>query len=135
MKVGRLFLIVLALFCVLLNSRAAMAQQASLTIRLGTFISVGWIPDHVNFSSGDARAIAVDSLAIMALGPFEMLVISTGSDFRKGADREEAENNNMIFGNRLAIPCDRGVNVLSGQQQITLPLQSRVNTFVSITAL
>ncbi|MGE8377125.1 MAG: hypothetical protein ACN6PN_02215 [Sphingobacterium sp.] len=135
MKVGRLFLIVVALFFVLFNCRNAMAQQASLTIRLGTFISVGWIPDQVYFSSGDARVIAVDSLAVMALGPFEMLVISAGSDIRMGAGREGAGNKNLIFGNSSAIPCDRGVNVLNGQQQITLPLQSRVNTFVSITAL
>lgn len=135
MKVSRLFLIVVTLVFELFNPSIIMAQQASLTIRLGTFISVSCIPAHVYFSLGDAQAISVDSLAVRTTGPFEMLLIKARIDIGREVDSEGEGYKSFIFENRPAIPCDKGEKIISGQRQMTFPLQPETNTFVSITAL
>lgn len=135
MNVNRLFLIVITLVFELFNPRIIMAQQASLTIRLGTFISVSCNPNQAYFSSGDARAISVDSLAVRTMGPFEMLLIGARIDIGREVDSEGEGYKNFILGNRPAISCDMGEKRISGQRQITFPLQPGTKTFVSITAL
>lgn len=123
MKVDRLSLIVVMLFFELFNSRNAMAQRASLTIRMGDFISVCHIRDHVYFSSAGGGAISLDSLVVTVPGPFEMRVISEHIDIGK-AD-----------GSRSAIPPAMHFIRINGLGLITFPLQSQLNTCVSITAL
>ncbi len=123
MKVDRLCLIVVMLLFELFDSRNAMAQQASLTIRMGDFISVCHIPDHVYFSSGGGGAISLDSLVVTVPGPFEMHIVSEHIDIGK-ADRS-----------RSAIPPAMHFIRINGLGLITFPLQSQLNTCVSITAL
>lgn len=135
MKVDRFILIVVMLLFELFNSGNAMAQQASLTIRLGTFISVSCITDHVYLSSEDSGTISLDSLVFKVPGPFELRVISERVDIGKEVGCETAGNKSFIFGNRLPIVQDKGVRGIDGQGQIRFPLQPRTNTCVSITAL
>ncbi|WP_223584215.1 hypothetical protein [Sphingobacterium sp. GVS05A] len=135
MKVYRLFLIVVMLLFELFNSSNVLAQQASLTIRLGAFISVSCIPDHVYLSSGGGGTISLDSLVITVPGPFEMRVISERINIGKEIGREATGNKNFISGMRPPIAHDKGARGINGQGQITFPLQPQTNTCVSITAL
>ncbi|RKE45332.1 hypothetical protein [Sphingobacterium detergens] len=135
MKVDRFILIVVMLLFELFNSRNAMAQQASLTIRLGTFISVSCVTNHVYLPSGDSGKISLDSLVFKVPGPFELQVISERVDIGKEVGSETTGHKSFIFGNRPPIAQDKGVKGINGQGQIRFPLQPQTNTCVSITAL
>lgn len=135
MKVDRFILVVVMLLFGLFNSGNAMAQQASLTIRLGNFISVGYVAEHVYLPSEDSRIISVDFLVFTVPGPFELRVISERIDIGKEVGSETTGNKSLIFGDRPPITQDKDVRGINGQGQIRFPLQPQTNTCVSITAL
>lgn len=135
MKVDRFVLIVVMLLFELFNSGNAMAQQASLTIRLGTFISVSCVTDHVYLSSQDRGITSLDSLVFKVPGPFELRVISERIDIGTEVGSEATGNKSFIFGNRPPIVQDKGVRGINGQGQIRFPLQPQTNTCVLVTAL
>lgn len=135
MKVDRLFLILVMLLFELFNSKNVMAQQASLTIRLATFISVSCIPGHFDLLSGSSGASSLDSLVVTVPGPFEMRVISERIEIGKGDGSEASGYKNFILGNSPVIAHNKGAKGIHGRGQITFPLLLQTNTRVSITAL
>ncbi len=134
MKIRLLFLILSILVFDLLYSKVAIAQQASLKIQLGTFISVNSIPAVHDSSLVDMEMSAPDSLVIKALGTFEMQVFKTNIDSINSSVIEETKNKSFLIRNRSVILNER-INTIKGLGQIKLPLESGMETFISITAL
>ncbi|WP_433902037.1 hypothetical protein [Sphingobacterium puteale] len=133
MKIHLLFLIVSILVIDLLYGKVVMAQYASLSIQLGTFISVNSIP-AVHHSSSVDMISAPDSLVVRALGTFEMQVFRKTIDSMSSSVIEGNKDKSFPIGNRPVLLNQRG-NTIKGLGQIKFPLESEVETIISITAL
>lgn len=133
MKIRLLFLTVSILVFDLLYGKVVMAQYVSLSIQLETFISVNSIP-AVHHSSSVGMMSAPDSLVVSALGTFEMQVFRANIDSISSSVIEGIKNKSFPIGNRPVIRNQRG-NTIKGLGQIKFPLESEVETIISITAL
>lgn len=134
MKIRLLFLIPSILVFDLLYGKVAIAQQASLNIQLGTFISVNSTPAVHDSSLVDMEMSAPDSLVVKALGTFEMKVFRANIDSINSSVIEETKSRSFLMGNRSDKLNERG-NTIKGLGEIKLPLESAMETFISITAL
>lgn len=134
MKIRLLFLTVSILVFDLLYFKVVMAQQASLSIQLGTFISVNSIPAMHDSSSVGMKISTPDSLVVSALGAFEVQVFRANIDSINSSVIEGTKNKSFPIGNRSFILNEWG-KALKGLGQIKFPLENEVETIISITAL